>query len=102
MYAPQWHDHVNHLLKWPGLESGIWWIEAHTKDGRSWRLREMKEIWAAEVSERTPLTPTDLTEGAVDVEWFRAAHRELGAERWAALDKAAKYAASSAGHTRAQ
>jgi hypothetical protein len=38
----------------------------------------------------------------VDVEWFRAAHRELGAERWAELDKAAKYAASSAGHTRAQ
>ena len=102
MYAPQWAGHINHLLQWPGLESGIWWIEAHTKDGRSWSLQEMKELWAAEVSERTPLSAGDLTEGAVDVEWFRAAHAELGAKRWAALDKAAKYAASSAGHTRAQ
>lgn len=102
VYAPQWAAHVNHLLLWPGLESGVWWIQAHTKDDRSWQLQEMKQLWAAEISERTPLAASDLTEGAVDVEWFAEAFGQLGAERWKALDSAAKYAASSAGHTRAQ
>ena len=101
-YAPQWAGHVNHVLGWDGLESGVWWLQAHTKDDRSWSLKEMKEIWAAEVSERTSLTAGDLTEGAVDVEWFRNVFARLGPERWAALDAAAKYGASSGGHTRAQ
>jgi hypothetical protein len=102
VYAPQWAAHVNHVLGWPGLEDAVWWIEAHTKDDRSWQLPEMKEIWAAEVSERTPLSAADLTEGAVDVAWFLKAYSALGVERWKALDTAAKYAASSGGHTRAQ
>lgn len=101
-YAPQWAGHVNHVLGWDGLESGVWWLQAHTKDDRSWSLKEMKELWAAEVSERTPLTAGELTEGAVDVEWFRNVFARLGPERWAALDAAAKYGASSGGHTRAQ
>jgi hypothetical protein len=102
VYAPQWAAHVSHVLQWPGLENAVWWIQAHTKDDRSWQLRELKELWAAEVSERTPLAASDLTEGAVDVAWFHDAHHTLGAERWKVLDAAAKYAASSAGHTRAQ
>lgn len=102
VYAPQWAGHVNHVLQWPGLESAVWWIQAHTKDDRSWRLQEMKELWAAEVSERTPLSATDLTEGAVDVAWFTAAYTSLGAARWKALDAATKYAAGGTGHTRAQ
>ena len=101
-YAPQWAGHVNHVLGWDGLESGVWWLQAHTKDDRSWSLSELKEIWAAEVSERTPLTAGDLTEGAVDVAWFRDVFARLGQERWEALDAAAKYGASSGGHTRAQ
>ena len=102
VYAPQWAAQVNHILEWPGLESAVWWIQAHTKDDRSWQLQELKEIWAAEVSERTPLSATDLTEGAVDVAWFTRAYADLGPARWKALDTAAKYAASSGGHTRAQ
>jgi hypothetical protein len=102
VYAPQWASRVNHVLEWPGLESAVWWIQAHTNDDRSWQLQELKELWAAEVSERTPLSAVDLTEGAVDVAWFLTAHATLGAERWKVLDTAAKYAASSAGHTRAQ
>lgn len=102
VYAPQWSAHVNRVLGWPGLEGGVWWIQAHTKDDRSWQLQEMKEIWAAEVSERTALSAGDLTEGAVDVRWFADVHGQLGPERWKALDTAAKYAASSGGHTRAQ
>jgi Family of unknown function (DUF5724)/Domain of unknown function (DUF4132) len=102
VYAPQWAAHVNHVLQWPGLQGAVWWIQAHTKDDRSWQLKELKEVWAAEVSERTPLSAADLTEGAVDVGWFASVFGELGQERWRALDAAAKYAASSAGHTRAQ
>ncbi|HET7553579.1 MAG TPA: DUF5724 domain-containing protein [Gemmatimonadaceae bacterium] len=102
VYAPQWAAHVNHVLQWPGLEGAVWWIHAHTKDDRSWQLPEMKEIWAAEVSERTPLSAADLTEGAVDVAWFASVYAELGAERWKRVDTAAKYAASSGGHARAQ
>ena len=102
VYAPQWAAHVNHVLQWPGLEGGVWWIQAHTKDDRSWQLQELKEMWAAEVSERTPLSAADLTDGAVDVAWFAEANGQLGAERWKKLDTAAKYAASSGGHTRAQ
>ena len=102
IYAPQWAAHVNHVLQWPGLDDGVWWIEAHTKDNRSWMHPEVKDIWAAEVSERTPLSAADLTEGAVDVSWFVKVYAELGPDRWKALDTAAKYAASSGGHTRAQ
>jgi hypothetical protein len=102
IYAPQWASQVNHVLGWAGLESAVWWIEAHTKDDRSWQLREMKEVWAAEISERTPLAAGDLTEGGVDVAWFHNVYEEIGKERWVVLDKAAKYAASSTGHTRAR
>ncbi len=100
-YAPQWVAHVNAVLEWPGLESAVWWMSAHTKDS-NWRLWDLRETWEAQVSERTPLTPSELAEGAVDVDWFREAHETLGAERFAKLHKAAKYASSSGGHKRAQ
>lgn len=102
VYAPQWAGHVNHVLAWPGLESAVWWVQAHTKDDRGWDLQELKEEWAAETSERTPLSAQELTEGAVDVAWFHDAHGRLGAERWKMVDAAAKYASSAGGHTRAQ
>lgn len=102
VYAPQWAEHVAHVLGWPGLAGAVWWIHAHTKDDRSWQLDEMKELWAAQVSEHTPLSAADLTEGAVDVAWFRRVHDMLGPERWQVLDAAAKYAASAGGHARAR
>jgi len=38
----------------------------------------------------------------VDVAWFHRVYGALGADRWRALDDAAKYASSSGGHKRAQ
>ena len=102
VYAPQWAAYVNRVLDWPGLEDAVWWIEAHTKDGRSWQLRDLREEWAASMSERTPLSAEDLAEGAVDVAWFAKTYDALGPERWKSLEAAAKYASSSAGHTRAR
>lgn len=100
-YAPQWAAHVAHVLGWPGLQSAIWWIQAHTKES-DWNDRELRTAWAAQISEYTPLAADDLTDGAVDVTWFRAAHAELGAARWRIVYAAAKYASSSGGHRRAQ
>ncbi|MCA8969313.1 MAG: DUF4132 domain-containing protein [Planctomycetes bacterium] len=100
-YAPQWTAHVANVLSWPGFEAAIWWLHAHTKDD-NWNSRDVREEWQAQISERTPLSAEELTEGAVDVAWFRAAYDELGAERWKLVSEAAKFASSSGGHKRAQ
>jgi Family of unknown function (DUF5724)/Domain of unknown function (DUF4132) len=102
MFAPQWAELVSKVLKWPGLHSAVYWLHAHTKDS-SWSVpAEVREAWEAEISERTPLGASDLTEGAVDVAWFRAVYKQLGQERFRALLGAAKYASSSGGHKRAE
>ena len=102
MYAPQWARHVEHCLKWKQFEEAVWWIHAHTKDTH-WSVdNEIREAWSAQVTERTPLSAADLTDGAVDVAWFWRVYDALKEERWNALDDAAKYASSAGGHKRAQ
>ncbi len=102
MYAPQWAGFVEHALGWTQLAEAIWWIHAHTKDAQ-WDVgREIKDEWAAQAAERTPLSAISLMQGAVDVAWFHRVYDALGAERWKALDEAAKYASSTGGHKRAQ
>jgi hypothetical protein len=101
-YAPQWSGHVEATLGICGLADGVWWFHAHTKDD-SWSVdRELRDVWSAEVAERTPLTDRELLDGACDVDWFLRAHAALGPERWKQLDAAAKYCSSAGGHTRAQ
>ena len=102
LYAPQWADPVQDALGWPGLADGVLWLHAHTKD-RQWSVdRELRDSWAAQAAERTPLSADDLVDGAVDVDWFRRAHAALGPERWTVLHKAARHASSGTGHRRAQ
>ena len=102
MYAPQWAPFVEQTLGWPGLEDAGYWLHAHTKD-TSWTVdRQVREVWIASVSERTPLSAQNLLDGAVDVAWFRRARGALGEERWRALYAAAKYASGGGGHKRAQ
>jgi HEAT repeat protein len=101
-YAPQWAQHIEHTLGWPGFEEAVWWIHAHTKDER-WSVdEEIREAWTAEVSERTPLAGQSLIDGAVDVAWFHRIHGLIGPERWGVLDDGAKYASGGGGHKRAQ
>jgi hypothetical protein len=102
VYAPQWAGHIERTLGWSGLAEGVWWLHAHTKDAQWGVQQEIKDAWAAQVSERTPLSSHSLLEGAVDVAWFHRVHAALGTERWAILDEAAKYAASGTGHSRAR
>jgi hypothetical protein len=100
--APQWANYVETALQWDGFAEAVWWILAHTKDNHWSVAKEIKEMWTAQVAERTPLTATELVEGAVDVAWFQRVYATLGAERWKKIYDAAKYASSGTGHARAK
>lgn len=102
IYAPQWARHAEHALAMPGLEDAAWWIHAHTKQSDSFRDEEFREIWNAQIHERTSLTGDDLLDGAVDVAWFHETYKTLGTKNWQEVVKAAKYASSSGGHKRAE
>jgi hypothetical protein len=101
-YAPQWVNYIQHAIDLPGFAEAVWWIHAHTKDS-NWSVeQDVREIWVAQIAERTPLSATSLVDGAVDVEWFGRIYASLGAERWQQLDAAAQYASSGGGHQRAK
>jgi hypothetical protein len=102
LYAPQWAMAVQEALGWPGLAESVLWLYAHTKD-QQWSVdQELRDSWAAMSAERTALSVVDLIDGAVDVEWFRRAYDELGAQRWLVVYKAARHASGGNGHRRAQ
>jgi uncharacterized protein DUF5724/uncharacterized protein DUF4132 len=102
VYAPQWARHIEAALGWESFAEGVWWIYAHTKD-RHWSVdKHIRDVWAAEVNERTPLTGEELLDGAVDVQWFHRVHSALGPERWEEIDRAAKYSSGGSGHGRAR
>ena len=102
LYAPQWSRFVEHALGWDGAAQAMWWLHAHTKD-RGWHIDdEVLEGWQSEIAEQTPLSAQDLLDGAVDVAWFKRVHAALGAERWAKVYEAAKFASGGTGHTRAR
>ncbi|MEG3437343.1 DUF5724 domain-containing protein [Pannus brasiliensis CCIBt3594] len=101
-YAPQWSRYVEHVLNWENSTEAIWWIHAHTKDNQ-WHVdSEIRQDWAVQVSERTPLSEQDLIDGAVDVDWFFRIYPSLAGEPWRQLHEAAKYASSGGGHNRAR
>ena len=102
VFAPQWSRFIEKSINWNGYSSGVWWIHAHTKD-TGWTVdQEIREAWNAEVNSFTPLSGSDLLNGAVDVQWFREVYSLLGEKKWDKLQKAAKYASGGKGHTRAQ
>ncbi|MEF2278472.1 DUF5724 domain-containing protein [Deinococcus sp. YIM 134068] len=102
MFAPQWAPLVEATLGWKGLGDGVYWLHAHTKDG-GWSVPgDVREAWEAEIGERTPLSAQTLTEGAVDVAWFRRMHGALGAAHFTTLLGAARYASGGGGHKRAE
>ncbi|MBZ0319218.1 MAG: DUF5724 domain-containing protein [Anaerolineae bacterium] len=102
VYAPQWAPYVEYTLEWEGFTEAVWWVYAHTKDS-GWRVNnDIREIWQAQVNERTPLSPADLLEGAVDVAWFLRVYEQLGEHRWSMVYDAAKYSSGGIGHARAR
>jgi hypothetical protein len=102
MYAPQWARFVEQAVDTPDLAEAVWWMHAHTKDD-AWTVNEeIRDLWKAQVSERTPLTAETLIDGAVDVAWFHRLRESLGTEHWSEVDDAAKFASGGGGHKRAQ
>jgi hypothetical protein len=99
-FAPQWVNYVQQAIDLPGFTDGVWWIHAHTKDGSV--AGEARDIYLAQIGERTPLSEQSLTDGAVDVDWFQCVHQTLGDANWKKLDGAAQYACSGSGHQRAK
>ena len=55
VYAPEWARMVEQHLGWPGFESAVWWVHAHTNDD-SWSVdQEIKRrVDAARRRRRTP------------------------------------------------
>lgn len=102
MYAPQWAGHIERATGSVGFEDAVWWIHAHTKRRDDWRNPDIREIWGAQIKERTELDSEDLEEGAVDVAWFNRLISVIGKDAWTAYQKPAKYASNSGGHKRAQ
>ncbi|MGA7523066.1 MAG: DUF5724 domain-containing protein [Acidobacteriaceae bacterium] len=102
VYSPQWASRAELASGIRGLEDAAFWLHAHTKDAQ-WQVEEqIREVWFAEVSERTPLSREELLDGAVDVTWFAQVHHTLGRGVWDQILDSAKYASSAAGHKRAE
>jgi hypothetical protein len=102
MYSPQWASYVQSATGIPGLEDAAYWLHAHTKD-QQWAVEpQIRELWFAEVSERTPLSREELLEGAVDVDWFHRVKGRLRNQDWDLILDSAKYASGASGHKRAE
>jgi hypothetical protein len=95
MYSPQWLRWVAQHLKWKGLEMATWWLHAHTNEHHDKR----KE---SEISKYSAIKMDTVRDGAVDVDWFKAAYKMIGKKRWEVIYGAAKYVSDGTGHRRAQ
>lgn len=100
--APQWAAGVEAAVGWEGLEEAAYWFHAHTKDDRWGVAQEVKDLWSAEIAERTPLTSDRLVDGAVDVAWYHRFRSKFDDKRWTTVDRYVKFASSGAGHARAR
>ncbi|MDO5652050.1 MAG: DUF5724 domain-containing protein, partial [Moraxella sp.] len=99
IYAQQWQTMISAYLGWQGLDSGIWWLKAHTK------TTSYQEISSEDESEIAKLSSLEIDEfkiGAVDKEWFEQAYKMLGKARWEMLYDSAKYVSDGNGHRRAK
>jgi hypothetical protein len=104
--APQWLDHVEHALGWPGLKEAVWWFLAHMPFGREGvgetaSSEGETSPWERILRERTPLSDEDRANGAVDTVWFHNVFAPLRRRRWDALAAAAKYGCSDNSHKKA-
>ncbi|BDD11690.1 hypothetical protein FUAX_41220 (plasmid) [Fulvitalea axinellae] len=93
MYAPQWLNFVENYLGWK-LSSAVWWLQAHTKDDTTNPSEESIAMYSK-------LSLNDFSNGAVDVDWFKKAYKELGKKKWDMVYKSSKFL-SMGGQKRAQ
>ncbi|QEG20675.1 DUF5724 domain-containing protein [Mariniblastus fucicola] len=77
-------------------------VDDDDDDSGIYQRPEKLSPWQRLIVERTPLSPAEREEGAVDVEWFHRTFKMLGEERWTEMAKCAKLAANSAQAKKAQ
>ncbi len=99
VYAPQWQKYISRHLDWKGLDSGIWWMHAHTKTSGYGEDNAEAE---SEIARYSSVDIQDFRNGAVDKDWFETAYKELGQEHWQKVYDAAKYVSDGNGHRRAR
>jgi hypothetical protein len=102
LYAPQWATFVEQATGISGLTDAAFWLHAHTKDSQWTVEQEIRELWFAEVSERTPLSREELLDGAVDLDWYHRVRNRLAAKDWDLILDSAKFASGGNGHKRAE
>ena len=94
MFSSQWIEIIEGYLGWKGLASGCYYFQAHMSD-----IDVNKEGLFAKY---TPISIEDLKEGAFDIDWFKAAYKELGEKKFEMLYDSAKYISDGAKHSRAR
>ena len=94
MYAPQWIPLIEAYLGWRSMASGCYYFQAHMSD--------IPKERASMIAKYTPIPIEDLKEGAFDIDWFKAAYKELGKAHFESLYDAAKYISNGAKHARAR
>ena len=94
MYAPQWIPLIEAYLGWRGMASGCYYFQAHMSD----IPKDREGI----IARYTPIAIEDLKAGAFDIDWFRAAYKELGKAHFDLLYESAKYISDGAKHARAR
>jgi Family of unknown function (DUF5724)/Domain of unknown function (DUF4132) len=121
--APQWAQHIEAVLGWPGFQEGVLWFLAHMPSGRrgedeedfdddedmdedieeenTTNSDERTNAWTRQLRERTPLTQEQIREGAVDVSWFTRTHDAVGPRRWQLIAEASKYGCSDNSYKKA-
>lgn len=99
MYAPQWQVFISTHLDWQGLDSGLWWMRAHTKTS-DYEERNAED--ESEIARFSTIDIADFKLGAVDIDWFTSAYAKLGKKRWEMLYDCAKYVSDGNGHRRAK
>lgn len=102
VYAPQWATYSETATGITGLAEAAFWLHAHTKDSQWTVEKEIRELWFAEVSERTPLSREELLDGAVDISWFHRVREALSTKDWGLILDAGKFASGGNGHKRAE
>ena len=102
VYAPQWATYVERATGISGLADAAYWLHAHTKDSQWSVQQEIRELWFAEVSERTPLSREELIDGAVDIDWYHRVRKRLVTKDWNLILESAKFASGGNGHKRAE
>jgi hypothetical protein len=99
IYAPQWQRLISNYLDWKGLDSGIWWLHAHTKTAA---YGEVNSELESEVARYSAIELQDFKNGAVDKDWFNSAYKQLGKTKWEILYESAKFVTDGNGHRRAR